>query len=81
MEFGLFQGGFVHRDMRAANPNAEHDVIFEDLEAVIAADKPGGGEQLGDLAGVDLVILRLAAVDGFHVQRVPKNKRDLLGLA
>ena len=38
-------------------------------------------QQLGDLPGVDLVVLRLAAVDGLHVQRVAKDKGDVLGLA
>jgi hypothetical protein len=37
-------------------------------------------EQASDLAGVDLVILGLAAVDGFQVQGVSKDKSDLLFL-
>ena len=30
MEFGLFMGGFVHRDLMANNPNAEHDRLMSD---------------------------------------------------
>jgi hypothetical protein len=35
-------------------------------------------QQPGDLAGVDAIVLRLAAVDGFHVQGVAKHERDVL---
>src|SRR5262249_43323101 len=38
-------------------------------------------QQLGDLLGIDLVVLRLATVDGFHVECVPEDKGDVLGLA
>jgi alkanesulfonate monooxygenase SsuD/methylene tetrahydromethanopterin reductase-like flavin-dependent oxidoreductase (luciferase family) len=31
MEFGLFQGGFVHKDMAAKNPNAEHDRLMSEV--------------------------------------------------
>ena len=36
-------------------------------------------EQPGDLLGVDLVVLGLAAVDGLHVQRVAEDEGDPLG--
>src|SRR4029078_12876433 len=39
MEFGLFQGGFVHRDMRAANPNAEHDRLISEVELCEVGDQ------------------------------------------
>src|SRR3954464_1394434 len=39
MEFGLFQGGFVHRDMRAANPNAEHDRLVSEVELCEVGDE------------------------------------------
>jgi alkanesulfonate monooxygenase SsuD/methylene tetrahydromethanopterin reductase-like flavin-dependent oxidoreductase (luciferase family) len=31
MEFGLFLGGFVHKDVAAANPNAEHDRLMSEV--------------------------------------------------
>src|SRR6266851_7774244 len=34
-------------------------------------------QQARDLAGVDAVVLGLAAVDGFHVQGVPQHERNL----
>ena len=39
MEFGLFQGGFVHKDMAAANPNAEHDRIMSEITLCETADQ------------------------------------------
>src|SRR5436190_13089543 len=39
MEFGLFQGGFVHRDMRAANPNAEHDRLVSEVSLCETGDQ------------------------------------------
>ena len=39
MEFGLFQGGFVHRDMAAKNPNAEHDRLMSEVELCETGDK------------------------------------------
>jgi len=39
MEFGLFQGGFVHRDMRAANPNAEHDRLVSEVALCEVGDQ------------------------------------------
>jgi alkanesulfonate monooxygenase SsuD/methylene tetrahydromethanopterin reductase-like flavin-dependent oxidoreductase (luciferase family) len=41
MEFGLFLQNYVPNSRRAVDPNAEHHAIFEDIEAVIAADKAG----------------------------------------
>lgn len=41
MEFGLFIQNYVPQHRRAVDPQAEHHAIFEDLEAVIAADRAG----------------------------------------
>jgi alkanesulfonate monooxygenase SsuD/methylene tetrahydromethanopterin reductase-like flavin-dependent oxidoreductase (luciferase family) len=41
MEFGLFIQNFVPNSRRETDPDAEHHAIFEDIEAVIAADKAG----------------------------------------
>jgi alkanesulfonate monooxygenase SsuD/methylene tetrahydromethanopterin reductase-like flavin-dependent oxidoreductase (luciferase family) len=41
MEFGLFIQNYVPNFRRAAEPDAEHHVIMEELEYVIAADKAG----------------------------------------
>src|SRR5579872_2767230 len=38
-------------------------------------------QQTGDFAGVDLVVLGLAAVDGLHVQGVSQDEGDVLSLA
>ena len=39
MEFGLFQGGFVHRDMAASNPNAEHDRLLSEVQLCEVGDQ------------------------------------------
>jgi len=39
MEFGLFLGGFVHKDLAAANPDAEHDRIMSELRLCETADQ------------------------------------------
>ena len=39
MEFGLFLGGFVHKDLRAANPNAEHDRLMSEVRLCEVADQ------------------------------------------
>ncbi len=39
MEFGLFQGGFVHKDLAAKNPNAEHDRIMSEVNLCEIGDK------------------------------------------
>ncbi|MDZ4827379.1 MAG: LLM class flavin-dependent oxidoreductase [Actinomycetota bacterium] len=39
MEFGLFLGGFVHKDMAAANPNAEHDRLMSEVRLCETADR------------------------------------------
>lgn len=39
MEFGLFLGGFVHKDLAAANPNAEHDRIMSEVGLCETADR------------------------------------------
>jgi alkanesulfonate monooxygenase SsuD/methylene tetrahydromethanopterin reductase-like flavin-dependent oxidoreductase (luciferase family) len=41
MEFGLFIQNYVPKSRREVDEQAEHHAIFEDLEAVIAADKAG----------------------------------------
>lgn len=38
-------------------------------------------DQLGDLLGIDLVVLGLSAMDRFHVERMAQYERDVLGLA
>ena len=39
MEFGLFQGGFVHKDLAAKNPNAEHDRLMSEVDLCEVGDK------------------------------------------
>jgi alkanesulfonate monooxygenase SsuD/methylene tetrahydromethanopterin reductase-like flavin-dependent oxidoreductase (luciferase family) len=39
MEFGLFLGGFVHKDLRAANPHAEHDRLMSEVRLCEVADQ------------------------------------------
>ncbi|GIU87473.1 MAG: flavin-dependent oxidoreductase [Acidimicrobiia bacterium] len=39
MEFGLFLGGFVHKDLAAANPDAEHDRIMSEVALCEVADR------------------------------------------
>jgi alkanesulfonate monooxygenase SsuD/methylene tetrahydromethanopterin reductase-like flavin-dependent oxidoreductase (luciferase family) len=39
MEFGLFLGGFVHKDLQAANPNAEHDRLMSEVRLCEVADQ------------------------------------------
>ena len=39
MEFGLFLGGFVHRDLAAANANAEHDRLMSEIRLCETADQ------------------------------------------
>ena len=39
MEFGLFLGGFVHRDTRAANPDAEHDRLMSEVALCETGDR------------------------------------------
>ncbi len=41
MEFGIFIQNFVPASRRDVEPDAEHHVIMEDLELVLAADKAG----------------------------------------
>ncbi len=38
MEFGLFMGGFVHKDLVAANPNAEHDRLMSEVRLAEVGD-------------------------------------------
>ncbi len=39
MEFGLFQGGFVHKDLAAKNPNAEHDRLMSEVDLCEVGDQ------------------------------------------
>ena len=39
MEFGLFLGGFVHRDLAAANADAEHDRLMSEIQLCETADQ------------------------------------------
>ncbi len=39
MEFGLFMGGFVHKDQMAANPNAEHDRLMSEVRLAEVGDR------------------------------------------
>ncbi len=41
IEFGLFMGGFVHRDLMAANPNAEHDRLMSEVRLAEVGDRHG----------------------------------------
>ena len=41
MEFGLFIQNYVPNRRRESDPQAEHHAIFEDIDAVVAADKAG----------------------------------------
>jgi alkanesulfonate monooxygenase SsuD/methylene tetrahydromethanopterin reductase-like flavin-dependent oxidoreductase (luciferase family) len=41
MEFGLFIQNYVPNSRRQTDPDAEHHAIFEDIDAVVAADKAG----------------------------------------
>jgi hypothetical protein len=42
--------------------------------------KGTAADQLGDLLGIDLVVLGFAAMDRLHVERVSQNKGDFLAL-
>ena len=39
MEFGLFLGGFVHKDLRAANPDAEHTRLMSEADLCEVGDQ------------------------------------------
>lgn len=39
MEFGLFMGGFVHKDLMASNPNAEHDRLMSEVRLAEVGDQ------------------------------------------
>src|SRR5579864_2816582 len=41
MEFGVFIQNYVPKHRRVDDPEAEHHVIMEDLEVVVAADRAG----------------------------------------
>src|SRR4051812_15999265 len=55
---------------------------FAHAPGVDVGERKGAATQeAGDLGGVDLVVLGLAAVDGFHVEGVAEHDGDLLLLA
>ena len=31
MEFGLFLGGFLHKDLQTTNPNAKHNHLMSEM--------------------------------------------------
>ncbi len=39
MEFGLFMGGFVHQDLMAADPDAEHHRLMSEVDLAVAGDR------------------------------------------
>src|ERR1700677_2538784 len=41
MEFGIFLQGYMPKSRSDRDPNAEHNVLMEDLEIAKAADKAG----------------------------------------
>ena len=41
MEFGIFVQGYIPKWKSAADPDAEHTSLMEDLQLAIAADKAG----------------------------------------
>ena len=39
MEFGLFMGGFVHEDLMASDPDAEHHRLMSEVDLAVAGDR------------------------------------------
>ncbi len=39
MEFGLFMGGFVHEDLMAADPQAEHTRLMSEVDLAVVGDR------------------------------------------
>ncbi len=39
MEFGLFMGGFVHQDLMAADPDAEHHRLMSEVDLAVVGDR------------------------------------------
>ena len=39
MEFGLFMGGFIHEDVMAADPNAEHHRLMSEVDLAVVGDR------------------------------------------
>lgn len=65
-------GPFAHEVIAPAHqiPRGPHLLRADDVGH---GDQPSS-RQGGDLLGVDLVVLALAAVDGPHVERMPEEK-------
>jgi alkanesulfonate monooxygenase SsuD/methylene tetrahydromethanopterin reductase-like flavin-dependent oxidoreductase (luciferase family) len=39
MEFGLFMGGFIHEDVMASDPDAEHHRLMSEVDLAVAGDR------------------------------------------
>jgi len=39
MEFGLFMGGFIHEDLMASDPDAEHHRLMSEVDLAVAGDR------------------------------------------
>ena len=39
MEFGLFMGGFVHQDLMASDPDAEHHRLMSEVDLAVVGDR------------------------------------------
>ena len=39
MEFGLFMGGFIHEDLMAADPDAEHHRLMSEVDLAVVGDR------------------------------------------
>ena len=77
-EVGDHLGALVHQVHAAAQQIAG---LAQALGIGIGLGQVAAAQQLGDLAGIDLVVLGFAAADGLHVQGVPEDEGDVLGLA
>ena len=91
MEFGLFIQNYTPQSRRDRDPDAEHSVIMDELEYVIAADKAGFGTYTRKLLindrQLDQNVLALAAARGIRVislkgaqpnRPLPPADRDML---
>ena len=47
MEFGLFMGGFIHEDLMAADPDAEHHRLMSEVDLAVVGDRPTGSTRGG----------------------------------
>ena len=39
MEFGLFMGGFIHEDLMASDPDAEHHRLMSEVDLAVVGDR------------------------------------------